>query len=312
VASGNDPKRAPVEVGAEKIEPDDPNRLSHLTQNRSIIVRRALLSTAIGGVIPIPVMDDYVAGRVRAGLLMKIAASRMVDLPSSAADLLADPREGTAVRNATITAATLVALKLAWKKFFAILAAGRGANEMATTFQLATIFDHYCAKVHVGGPIDRAQAADLRRTIHQTLDRTEKAALVSIFRDGGRVLARSALEAPRWMSTRLVALAQRWTSTGGNPEATFDAAVPDFADGEQAQWLDRATRAVEGRLSSLGNGYLSTLVGAFEERWKNRPTPAAAKGAAEKASSERADDGQVGEAQKPGGPGPTNGSGAPN
>ena len=72
----------------------------YLSANRSLIVRRSLLATAVGGVVPVPVMDDYLAGRVRAGMLMRIADRRRVDLAPSSAELLADPREGTA-RHAT-------------------------------------------------------------------------------------------------------------------------------------------------------------------------------------------------------------------
>ena len=88
-------------------------------------------------------------------MLIKLAERRQVDIAQSSAELLGDPREGTAVRNATLTAATLLALKLAWRKFFALLALGRRAEDMATTFQLGMLFDHYCAKLHVGGGIDR-------------------------------------------------------------------------------------------------------------------------------------------------------------
>ena len=35
-------------------------------------MRRALLATAVGGVVPLPVLDDYFAGRVRAGMLIKL------------------------------------------------------------------------------------------------------------------------------------------------------------------------------------------------------------------------------------------------
>ena len=108
-------------------------RLEHLAENRRLIVRRSLLATAVGGVIPIPVLDDYFAGRVRAGMLIKLGERRQVDIAQSSAELLGDPREGTAVRNATLTAATLLALKLAWRKFFALLALGRRAEDMATT-----------------------------------------------------------------------------------------------------------------------------------------------------------------------------------
>src|SRR6185295_15610258 len=60
----------------------------HLGSNRSLIIRRSLLATAVGGVVPIPVMDDYLAGRVRAGMLMRIAERRHVDLLPSSAELL--------------------------------------------------------------------------------------------------------------------------------------------------------------------------------------------------------------------------------
>ena len=112
-------------------------------------------------------MDDYLAGRVRAGMLMKLAERRQVDLVLSSAELLADPRETTAVRNATMTAATLLALKLAWRKFFAVLAVGRRAEDMAMTFQMGTLFDHFCTKLHVGAGIDRARAFQLRGIIHR-------------------------------------------------------------------------------------------------------------------------------------------------
>ena len=40
--------------------------LDHLMENRSMIVRRSLLATAVGGVVPLPVLDEYFAGRVKA------------------------------------------------------------------------------------------------------------------------------------------------------------------------------------------------------------------------------------------------------
>jgi len=92
MSTPEDPPASVDAVVAEPVEPRDSRRLAHLAQNRGLIVRRALLSTALGGFIPLPVMDDFVAGRVRAGLFIKLAASRNVDLPQSAADLLADPR----------------------------------------------------------------------------------------------------------------------------------------------------------------------------------------------------------------------------
>jgi len=258
-----------IQLPGSKREADAEN-LEHLAANRRLIIRRSLLATAVGGVVPLPVMDDYLAGRVRAGMLMKLAERRQVDLLLSSAELLADPREATAVRNATMTAATLLALKLAWKKFFAVLAVGRRAEDMATTFQMGTLFDHFCTKLHVGAGIDRTRASELRGIIHASVSDAEKTALTAVFRDGGRILGRSLLEAPAWMSNRFERAAEHWARTGGQPGTTADSdADADSATGnENARWLDRAAGAVESRLNQLGTSYLRTLVGSFEQRWR--------------------------------------------
>jgi hypothetical protein len=242
--------------------------VEHLADNRRLIVRRALLATAVGGVIPIPVLDDYFAGRVRAGMVLKIAERRRVDLAPGSADLLGDPREGNALTNATLTAAALLAFKMAWKKFFALLAIGRRAEEMATSFQFGMLFDHYCAKVHVGAAVDRTQAALLRQVIFNALSESEKQALVGAFREGSRVLGRSFLEAPNWLSERIRLSAERWAESGGKSTDPDEAAETGDA-AEEVRWLDRAAAAVESRLGRVEQGYLTGLVQAFERRWRD-------------------------------------------
>jgi hypothetical protein len=245
-----------------------PGELDHLLENRRLIVRRALLATAVGGVVPLPVMDEYLAGRVKAGMLMRLAERRQVDLAASSGELLGDPRGSTAMRNATLTAATLLALKLAWRKFFAVLAVGRRAEEMATTFQLGTLFDHYCARMHVGAGIDRARAAELRDVIHASLAQTERAAVVSAFRDGSRVLGQTLLEAPAWANEKIERAARRWAASGGTTTDTGPGSGDDVTSDEQSRWLDRASGEVEGRLGGLGQDYLVSLVRTFERRWR--------------------------------------------
>ena len=240
---------------------------AHLGANRSLVIRRSLLATAVGGLVPIPVMDDYLAGRVRAGMLIQLADRRHVDIVPSSAELLADPREGTALRNATMTAATVIALKLAWRKFFVLLAAGRRAEEMTTTFQMGTLFDHFCARLHVGAGIDRAMTVRLRQAILAAIRDTERKALVESFRDGSELLGRSLAEAPAWMSQRLQKAVESYVASGGNPDARAAADAAAAIDPEQARWLDRAAARVEARLGGLGNGYLQALVTRFESGW---------------------------------------------
>ena len=257
--------------------------IAHLAENRRLVVRRALLATMVGGVIPIPVLDDYFAGRVRAGMLMKLAERRRVDLVPSSAELLGDPREGTTVRNATLTAATLIALKLAWRKFFALLALGRRADEMAASFQVGMLFDHYCAKVHVGAGVDRERAVELRAAMFGALAESERTALVGAFREGGRVLGQSVLEAPTWMSERIERAARSWSESGGRTADPGDGAEEGTEGTDERRWLDRATSVVEDRLGRLGQNYLLGLVRSFERRWQQieaqRQKPAAAPGA---------------------------------
>jgi hypothetical protein len=275
--------------------PRSPQDLGHLTANRRLVVRRSLLATAVGGVVPIPVMDEYLAGRVKAGMLMKIAERRQVDLAQSSAELLGDPREGTTARNATLTAVTLLALKKAWTKVFTVLALGRRAEEMATTFQLGTLFDHFCAKIHVGPGIDRSSAAQLRAVIHASLAEVERQALVGAFRDGGRMLGRSFLEAPAWANEQLGRAARRWTETGGTTTDGGDTADQATAgDGAaEARWLDRAADVVEGRLASLRHSYLIALVTVFERRWRE------AEAARQKADAAKAAAGATAEGDGP-------------
>lgn len=270
--SDDDPSGAPPPptstaepVHAEPFEPADDDRLRHLSEHRTLIVRRALLATALGGALPVPVLDDYFAARVRAGMFMKLAELRGVGLPAASAELLAEARGSSTARNVTLTAATLLALKLAWRKLLTLLAAGRGAEEAAMVYQAGLLFDHYCARVHTGPPLDRDRAARLRRVIHDAIGTTSKDVLVAVFRDGSRILGRSLLQAPGWLNQRLADLSARWVAARGDPDALRGAGLDTEGDG--TRWLDRAARAVESRLAALGNDYVTVLLDRFEARW---------------------------------------------
>ena len=142
------------------------------------------------------------------------------------------------------------------------------------TFQMGTLFDHFCTKLHVGAGIDRARAFQLRGIIHASVSDAEKSALTAVFREGGRILGGSVLEAPGWMSNRFEQAAEQWVRRGGQPprpgDAEPEAELP--ADAENARWLDRASAAVESRLNQLGTSYLRTLVRSFEQRWRQAET----------------------------------------
>jgi hypothetical protein len=256
--------RRVTEVHAEPVIAHDPGQLAHLALHRGLIVRRALLSSAIRGFLPVPMIDDVLAGRVRAGLYAKVAAGRQVDLPPASAAILAEGKElGKAARLSFVAAAAVIA-KFAGRKILALVAASRGAEEMAQTFISATLFDHYCAQLHVGGEIAAAEATFLRACLAVTGRSAALGPTLAAFREGSRVLGRSLLEAPRWVSQRITTLGERFVHSGGNPDVLD--AFPEQTVEENA-WLDRAAHAVEEAMAQAGNEHLTRLVRAFEERF---------------------------------------------
>ena len=255
-----------TEVHAEPVVAHDPEQLAHLELHRGLIVRRALLSSAIRGFLPLPMVDDVLAGRVRAGLYTKVAAGRQVDLPPASATILAEAKDQGAAAKLSFVAAAAVVAKFAGRKFLALVAAGRGAEEMAQTFTSATLFDHYCAKLHVGGEITATEATRLRACLAASGRKATLGPTLAAFREGSRVLGRTLLEAPRWVSQRIATLGERFVHSGGNPDVLD--AFPERASGETA-WLDRAAHAVEEAMAQAGNEHLTRLVRAFEERLKS-------------------------------------------
>jgi hypothetical protein len=259
--------RRVTEVRAEPVIVHDPEQLAHLALHRGLIVRRALLASAIRGFLPVPMVDDVMAGRVRAGLYAKVAAGRQVDLPPASAAVLAEVQGQGIAAKLTFTAAAAVIAKFAGRKVLALVAAGRSAEEMARTYYSATFFDHYCAKLHVGGEITEAQASRLRTILAVKASDVSLGPARAAFSEGSRILGRSLLEAPRWVSRRIAALGERFVHSGGNPDVLD--AFPEEPSGENA-WLDRAAHAVEAAMAQAGNEHLARIVRAFEERWQER------------------------------------------
>ncbi len=252
-------------VTAEPVLAVDPQGLAHLAAHRGLIVRRALLVSAIRGFFPVPLLDDVLARRIRAGLYQKLASGRQVDLPPASATILVAAKGGDVTARVSFAATAAVVAKFAGRKFLALLAAGRSAGEMGRTFQGATLFDHYCAKLHVGGPITAAGATRLRGCLEAVASGPLSGPAVDAFREGSRVLGGSLLEAPRWVSQRIASLGERFVHSGGNPDVLD--AFPEEEHGEHA-WLDRAAQAVEAAMARAGNEQWAQIVHAFEERWE--------------------------------------------
>ncbi len=254
-----------VEVQAEPVVPRDPERFAHLARHRGLIVRRALLASAIRGLLPVPMLDDVLAGRVRAGLYAKLASGWQVDVRPEPTAILANARGQGMASKLTLAAAAAVIARFAGRKFLALAVAGRGAEEMAMLFHDAALFDHYCAKLHVGGEISTDQAKRLRACLAVGKGDVSLAPTLAAFAEGSRILGRTVMEAPRWLAQRIAALGERFVRSGGNPDVLD--AFPEQASDDDA-WLDRAARAVEEALARAGNDHLERMIRGFEERWQ--------------------------------------------
>src|SRR5262249_9560778 len=111
--------------------------------NRGLVVSRSLLAAA-AGILPGPGMDDVVAPFLRGRMLRRIADARQVDVSRDALAILADEPQVSRLRHMALTGLTLIALRKAWRKMFLLLAIGRRGAEFAHSFELGTLFDHYC------------------------------------------------------------------------------------------------------------------------------------------------------------------------
>src|SRR5262249_17703379 len=203
----------------------------HLRASRTLIVTRALPAAA-AGVVPVPVLDDALAAFVRAHLLRTIADRRQVDMTREALIVLSDEPQMSRLSHMTMTGLTLLALRKAWRKLFLLLAITRRGSEFAHCFELGTLFDHYCARHHVGAAVDTEAALKLRNTVDAVRKRTRRDALFAAFR--------------RATGRRALVLA-------GEPSAETLA--------------EKASRVFSEEMDGGGAGYVESLVAAFDGTW---------------------------------------------
>ena len=199
--------------------------------NRGLVVSRSLLAAA-AGILPVPVMDDVVASLLRARMLRRIADARQVDVSRDALAILADEPQVSRLRHMALTGITLIALRKAWRKMFLLLAIGRRGEEFAHSFELGTLFDHYCTRHHVGPGVDAELAAKLRATFDQI----------------GKSVRRSLIR-PQVAAGALVRRQQ------------------SVMRGEESL-LTKTRRVIDEELGAAGDAYATALRHEFDKAWK--------------------------------------------
>ena len=232
----------------------------HLDVNRPLILQRALVAGA-AGMVPVPYLDDLLAGAVRASLIRRLAEIRNVDLDANAVDALATPRGSRLLQAATVGSVALHGTRRIFRSVTASLLLVRRVDEAMQTFAVGTLFDHYCASHHVGFGLDGQRAAELRSAIDRAVADTHGDALARAFRSslslGWRLPGAAALALPRFIIARWKRRAQK-----GRVPLEGEKLDDELRRVEKSSWVERAS----GALGNVGRGYGLALAGAFDAR----------------------------------------------
>jgi hypothetical protein len=198
----------------------------HLAIHRRLILFRSLISGA-AGLVPVPYLDDLLAAQVRAGLVRRIADLRRVDVDRNAVSELATPSGSRVLHAAGMGALLLGGAQRVWRRVAASLLVVRRADEAMQSFQIGTLFDHYCARHHVGLGLDGAKARLLREAMEQAIRHARGQALEGAFQ--------RTIKTTRKLAGRLT----------------------------RKQLVEK----VEAELAGPTTAYVATLVGAFDVAW---------------------------------------------
>lgn len=243
------------------IRKQEPRALAaHLAGNRSLILGRAAVAGAMS-MVPVPLLDEVLSNAVRRALLARIAAVRQVDVDERGLRLLADvERDGGLAR-----VALGHGLRRAFVRMAVVARVASRTGEFATTFALATLFDHYCARHHVGFGLDEQRARELR----QTIDAAISAAPFRLARRGLGRAAKNAGSAVR-QTSRALLRPLRPSSSPAVPERVAPDEPSRPAPANLAQRMGYL-------LDDTGHGWIEELLRAFDERWAARRTAPSSK-----------------------------------
>jgi hypothetical protein len=228
---------------------------AYLASQRRAIIARAIAGS-LAGTLPVPFLDDWVAGAVLGGGYRRIAAAHHIDLAASGIMLRI---AGRAARRMLVALATI-----------------DRARSAARTFLTMTLFDHYCAKLHTGLALDSATALALRDEIARALEQTSGALAFHPFRRGAMAALRATLRAPLELADLATRGAVRRLLARKSPTITDAEAVDELdqavetALASKTGFLSRAVAAIEVQLSAEGNPYLDSALEAFDRRWRAR------------------------------------------
>jgi len=245
----------------------------HLSVNRRMIIGRSI-AASMAGVFPVPIVEDWMSSTISRGTVKRIADSHAVDVDADAQRMIADgaekPPDWTDIAGGTLL---FKVMGKAWRKLLITYVVAKRTQAAARHFLVGTLFDHYCARLHVGLGLDKDSALALREVIMKAIDQTPGGIGNKIFRRSALAAAKATVRAPLNLLDMASGGFVRKLLSRGSDEVEAIAEVDQRIDAEmkeQQGFLARTTVAVELQLSTEGNPYVQELVSKFEELWREQ------------------------------------------
>lgn len=253
-------------------------RRQHLDGHRRMLIGRSL-AAAFAGALPVPVLDDWLSASILRSTFRRLARDYQVDVDDEALTSLVYGKVEPPSLGKLVTDVTLLGvLARVRRKLVVVLATARRMRTAARYFTLTTLFDHYCAKLHVGLGLNGDSAMALRALMNRALAETPGGLGKRMFRRSIAAAFRASLAAPAEIVDIATAGAlRRLLARRGQGEDAPEMAAAQEVDAiveqqlaQETSFLARATRAVELQLSVQGNPYLDAVIDTFERLWREQ------------------------------------------
>ncbi len=243
----------------------------HLEHNRRMIIGRSLAS-ALAGAVPIPLLEEWLSATVERATVKRIAQNHLVDMNDAAIRAIADgpnrPPEWTELAGGGIAFRLLGSM---WRRILLAALAARRAQAASRAFSVATLFDHYCAKLHIGVGLDAIDGAKVRALIDQAISETQGGLTRTLFRKGLLAAAKATVKAPTQMLNAISGGALTKLLDSGEVIAVSELDRElDRALAEENSFLARASRAIEFQLAAESLPYLERLIDNFEAGYRRQ------------------------------------------
>jgi uncharacterized protein (DUF697 family) len=242
-----------------------------LALHRPLVIGRALAATVVG-LVPIPLLDDWLIAAVMRRTVKRMAEARHVDLSTAALHALADGEVGLPSWKALVGAAIIPRLLArAWRSALWMFTVYGRANFAGRSFAVLTLCDHYFARVHVGGELDDTQAKKVRKAIDRAVASKEGSAVQHLVKRAVVGTGRAVVRAPFELVDALVGGLLSRKKQGATEAEAEEIVEETLRQKEQApgSFLARVSAAVELQLATFGKDYVAGLVGVFERELRS-------------------------------------------